>query len=789
MTSVNLPKTSLRRVMAVSLGLPATLALVFGIFLIAERWQVLSDARMVQQLMELAQDAGAVAHEQQLERGMTSLFLNGTETTLPERLVAQRTATDTARATLLAKADGIGLDHLSDEISALVTELAGDFERSEEIRSGVDARSLPVAEAIEYYTEMDADVLQMVEVVARSTSNARISNRIAAYGAFLTAKERSGLERALGAGAFRKGAFGTQVLLAMRTMVAQQEQALLFFEALAAPQDRAAVARLETLPANVELARMRQIAFTSPETQDLGGVTGEEFFATATQRIEAMKEAESVIGNGIKAEAADEARSALIGFLAVGGIIVGALVGSLILGLRSVRRTETDVRDLAQAAGEMARGALDTALPLPHLRETAQMGAALDSFRVSILEAQERERQARAEREAHRRQEAEREAAARAGKEARLAREAEAARLMAERDRHIAAEISVVVNACAQGDFSRRIDLADKEGILAEICRGLNQIGEIADAGIAEVNRALRHLAEGDLTYLISDGFVGVFAEMAQSVRAANDSITTTVRAIEDTSRIIDSSSAEIGTAAHDLARRSEHNAAMLEETASALEEMASSIGGMAGIANDAKERMHTISTHAESGNTIAQDALVAMESIRQSSERIERVLQVIDEIAFQTNLLALNAGVEAARAGESGRGFAVVASEVRALAQRSSEASREIAQIIETAARDVGRGVEMVDHTADALGQIVGSIGDVQERIEHIAGAVGESKVGIAEISKATTELDRVSQQNAAMIEETNAALSALRIEADQLVANVKRFRTAETDPRATAA
>ena len=465
-------------------------------------------------------------------------------------------------------------------------------------------------------------------------------------------------------------------------------------------------------------------------------------------------------------------------------IIAGALLVSMLTGARSVLRTEADVGALVRAADTMAGGQLEVRLPEPRLRETAQMGRALDGFRVSILDGREIARKAEEDREAHRQAEAQREAAARAGKEALQAREAEAARLAAERDRQIAAEISAVVTACAEGDFSRRIPLDDKEGSLAQICAGLNRIGEITDAGIAEVNTALRHLAEGDLTYRIRDGFVGVFGEMAQSVRAAKDSIARTVLAIEAATVTIDGSSSELSSAANDLARRSEQNAAMLEQTASALEEMSGSIGSMAGIANDAKDRMREISRRAETGNGIATQAMAAMDSIRQSSERIAGVLQVIDDIAFQTNLLALNAGVEAARAGESGRGFAVVASEVRALAQRSSEASREIAQIIGAATQDVGLGVEMVDQTAGALGQIVGTIREALDRIEHIAGAVGETEVGIAEISKATTELDRVTQQNAAMFEQTNAALGALRIETDALMANVAQFRTDKEDP-----
>ena len=782
------PKNSLRRVMVMTLAVPALLALVFGVSLIGTRWGAMADARHVARLMGVAQTASALAHAQQLERDMTSLFLSGTTKAPPDRLQEQRRTTDGTKAALLAQAERIGLANLPVEIADLIEELRGDFERAAKIRADADTRSGATTEVLDYFTEMNADVLQLVGLVASASANPQINSRIAAYSAFQTAKEYAALERGLGAAGFHQGQFDTATLLTMRTMVSRQDQALEFFRIFAAPADLAAVEALSREPAAAELARMREVAFGFPDSRDLGPLTGDAFFDTATARISAMKRVEDQIGIGIVAQAETIEGSALWGFLSVAGLVVGALVLSILLAARAVRSTEGDVGRFVLTAVAMSEGRLDADLPKTQLRETAQMALALDRFRTSILHSQTAAQSAEAERAAQRAELDRREALDRAAQTERLEQAALEARRLAERDGQIAAEISAVVAACAQGDFSHRIDLAQKTGIFAEICQGMNRIGETVDGGTSAVNAALRALAEGDLSYRIGDGFVGVFADMAASVRAASDSIARTVRTIDAAATTIDTSSREISTAADDLARRSEQNAAMLEETATALEQMSGSIGSMARVTGEAKERMRDISSRAETGNGVAAQAIAAMESIRLSSERIERVLQVIDDIAFQTNLLALNAGVEAARAGESGRGFAVVASEVRALAQRSSEASHEIAQIIQTATQDVGRGVDRVQETGGALEQIVAGLRESMDRIEHIVSAVGETEIGIAEITRATSELDRATQQNAAMFEQTNAALGSLRVESDLLIRNVAQFRTGPTEAAAQA-
>ncbi|CAN0598504.1 unnamed protein product, partial [Ectocarpus sp. 12 AP-2014] len=233
----------------------------------------------------------------------------------------------------------------------------------------------------------------------------------------------------------------------------------------------------------------------------------------------------------------------------------------------------------------------------------------------------------------------------------------------------------------------------------------------------------------------------------------------------------------EISSSADSLSKRTETQAATLEETAAAIEQLTSSVRSAAEGANQASEMSANAKANAENGGAVAQKAIQAMDEIRNSSFEVSKIIKVIEDIAFQTNLLALNAGVEAARAGEAGRGFAVVATEVRALAQRSSEAAREISTLITNSSTQVEHGVSLVGETGDALSSIQISVSDISARISDFAASAREQAIGIEEINTAAGDLDTVTQQNVAMFEETTAACQALKQEAELLATTVARF------------
>lgn len=308
----------------------------------------------------------------------------------------------------------------------------------------------------------------------------------------------------------------------------------------------------------------------------------------------------------------------------------------------------------------------------------------------------------------------------------------------------------------------------------AEQTRIAQEQAQVVDA----LGDNLRRLSEGDLSAEIKSAFPQEYEQLRKNFNHAVNELARTIAAVGSNAGTIRSESNEISSAADDLSRRTEKQAATLEETAAALDELTSSVRSASEGADAASKVAAGAQSNAEEGGSIAREAVQAMDGIKTSSQEISKITSVIDDIAFQTNLLALNAGVEAARAGEAGRGFAVVATEVRALAQRSSDAAREINELISASGEQVQQGVDLVDRTGAALSEIVISVSEISKRVAEIAGSAREQASGLQEINQAVNDLDTVTQQNAAMFEETTAASHALNSEADSLAKSIAQFR-----------
>lgn len=288
---------------------------------------------------------------------------------------------------------------------------------------------------------------------------------------------------------------------------------------------------------------------------------------------------------------------------------------------------------------------------------------------------------------------------------------------------------------------------------------------------------ALHRLASGNLTHRINEPYTQDYESIRADFNVAAEKLQQIMQTINTSTAAIRSGTNEISSAAEDQSRRTEQQAANLEQTAAALDEITVTVRKTSEGASHASDVVSTAKADAERSSEVVRQAIAAMSEIEKSSQQISRIIGVIDEIAFQTNLLALNAGVEAARAGDAGRGFAVVASEVRALAQRSAEAAREIKGLISASTTQVDQGVQLVAQTGTALERILEQVSEINVAVSEIAAGAKEQAVGLQEINTAVNQADQVTQQNAATMEETTAASMNLAREIDELMNMVSNF------------
>ena len=405
-------------------------------------------------------------------------------------------------------------------------------------------------------------------------------------------------------------------------------------------------------------------------------------------------------------------------------LVVGGLLALLVAGAMTVwmmRALSQPIVAMTRAMDQLAAGDLKVVIPAQgRTDEIGRMAVSVGAFRDNAVEKIRLEAETQSQRSIS---EAERRAS-----------EAEKARI-AEEDRVALTALADGLAAMSNGDLTHRFTV--------EVAPRSEQLKTDFNTAIAQLQQAL-----------------GVVLGNVAGIR---------------------SGAGEISQAADDLSRRTEQQAASLEETAAALDEITATVNKTASGARQASDVVQAAKGDAETSGVIVRDAVSAMQAIESSSSQINQIIGVIDEIAFQTNLLALNAGVEAARAGEAGRGFAVVASEVRALAQRSADAAKEIKTLISASTTQVGSGVKLVGQTGEALQRIVDRVAEIDGLVSEIAASAQEQAIGLAEVNTAVNQMDQVTQQNAAMVEQSTAASHSLSQDAEALQASAARFKVSD--------
>ncbi|MDH6266486.1 methyl-accepting chemotaxis protein [Rhizobium sp. SG_E_25_P2] len=411
-----------------------------------------------------------------------------------------------------------------------------------------------------------------------------------------------------------------------------------------------------------------------------------------------------------------EARMQYLAWLAI-AVGCGAVAVFGLAAYIAARRIVAPLSSLANCIDQVARGALNTSVPyLDKIDEFGRVARTIDVFRAGIAEKTKLEAEA-----------------------------------MANAD--------LMVQIQEQADQQKRSE-DEKVNRAVELLAG-----------------ALGRLAQGDLDCRIDIALEGRLETLRRDFNLSVERMGETLGGIQGATRAIHANTRMMSGAIDDLSRRTEQQAASLEETAAAVQEITQNVKGSAARVDEASRVIGLARTTADSSAPVVQNAVSSMTRIRDASDKISQIIDVIDSIAFQTNLLALNAGVEAARAGEAGKGFAVVAQEVRELAQRSAKAAKEIGDLITNSAQEVSTGSHFVEQTGEALIEISRQIVDIAGHVQVISGVAREQSSSLQEINASVTAMDQMTQQNAAMVEETNAATQHLAEEADQLMTMIEKF------------
>jgi methyl-accepting chemotaxis protein len=335
-----------------------------------------------------------------------------------------------------------------------------------------------------------------------------------------------------------------------------------------------------------------------------------------------------------------------------------------------------------------------------------------------------------------------------------------------------------------EADDQRKAVEAERARSEAAQREAARQVAQVVEG----LGQGLERLASGDLTYRVNDEWAAEYRKIRDDFNGAIGKLQDTIRNIAMSSLEVSNAAAEISTSTTDLSQRTEEQAASLEQTSASMEEIAATVKKNAENAQHANQLAQGTQDIAGRGGAVVAEAVNAMARIEESSRKISEIISVIDEIARQTNLLALNAAVEAARAGEAGRGFAVVASEVRSLAQRSSQAAKDIKDLIASSSGEVREGVELVNRAGQSLEEILRSIKDVADIVADIATASAEQATGIDQVNRALTQMDEVTQQNSALVEENASTAKTLEDQQSAMAERVGFFRY-EAEARAGAA
>ena len=700
-----------------------------------ERYSNYTQYKNLSEIVSLSIKITSLVHELQKERGMTAGFIGSQGVKFKDNLPLQKELTNKRKKEFESKLAKIDLDWYGSRFKVLLTDALNRLSKIEEIRQQISSLNIGGKEAIGYFTNMNGSFLEVVRATSGFSPNNKMTQQLTSYTNFLLAKERAGIERAVGAVTFAADKFLTGMKLKFNRLISEQDAYIYSFEKLT-NEDTFQFYK-KTLQDKVveEVKRMRAIALTTEEKKSFG-VDSYYWFETITAKINLLKKVDDYLAKNLISKAnelSNDAENELIFYIILCFIIV---IASLVLGQKISTNISLGIKGLSNGIDDFFKF-------LNKERDDINL---LDSNRnddIGIM-------------------------AKKVNENIQITKE------IIIDDIKFMEEVKNIVLEIKKGYLFQRLEYNVKSPNLIELKREINEMLEVMNQTIGGSVNKITDILNSYSNLDFTNDIQNAEGHVETSILNVKNMITNMLIENKRSGLIIDNSAKVLLENVNTLNTSSNEAAASLEQTAAALEEMTGSI-------SHNTENVIRMSSHAsevtiavKEGQILANKTTGAMEEINEQVNLINEAISIIDQIAFQTNILSLNAAVEAATAGEAGKGFAVVAQEVRNLASRSSEAASEIKTLVESATSKANEGKEIASKMIDGYGNLNDSIVKTTELINDVTNASKEQHAGIEQINDAVTMLDQQTQKNASVASQTKEIAVNTRDIATKIVEDV---------------
>jgi len=826
-------RLSIRNKLIILMLFPLGIAFILGTIFISSAYQTKSEMHQMTALLEVGAKMSALVHESQKERGMTAGYIGSKGAKFSNKLPQQRELFNQKKKAVLEALDSINPDFFDNKLASHIQKTKAHLNKTETVRGQVTNLSIALGSALKHYTQLNALLLGTIEYLPHLSSNAVISEELFALVGFLQSKERAGIERAVLTNTFARDSFAPGFYKRFVSLVAAQDSYLHVFETQASQDNLSFFKQAMSDPSIQQVQNLRKIAHDKVNTGGFG-VNPSDWYATITKKINKLKQVEDKLVESLLAETkAIQSYEDMIFWIALSWFLTSLLV-VLFLGYVILKAIDRSVQEISNTMSSIVKtGDLSLHCSVEGSDEFSQIARAYNEFtgylrrlidasnqtvsnlakgdfssRVNENVYGDLEKLKKGINQSADNIEAvmneftnsmESLAQGRFDYDVNVQGEGQYYKLLSgfqttfKDVSNMNREISATMQKMSDGDFSGRVE-ANAHGGFKVLVENINASMNGIASVVANIGKVVSAQAKGDLTVeLPSANYKGELKTLKESINYSSLKVKDSVNVAKQASSIVSEAASEVSQGAHDLSARVQEQAAAIEETTATMDKMNEQVQNNSETATKANELADDMKSKAIQGVDVMENTISAMNNIQESSQKIGEIVTLIDGIAFQTNLLALNAAVEAARAGEHGRGFAVVAGEVRSLAQKAAEAAKDIKSLVDETKVRVDNGTELAQNSGDMLTKMNEVSQQVSEMISLIASSSTQQAEGLNQVHHSVTQIDQITQQNAALVEETTAAAESLSHQAAMLKKEMSFFDTgvqhAQTAPRQPAA